>query len=405
VFVDLESFKKYIQTFLGYSIELTQLINNDLQEKAFPEYVRKPYKIVGTISTNHGVSIEFVEQSNDYEIEVRMVTTPIEDAMLPQKKSSSPCFEIGVSKFFTIQGIGFFFKDFAEKYVQKTSGTNFIINPPLNGFVGISTGDVTFHDCAFGAILNGKPTYREVKGYLLILGENQAENYTIESAKTFAQEVFNASLANYLHPDYRLSIHPEKNTTGNAVPKKLENRIAEFQKLIIQNNLDERKDLQKYFERNPDFLYFGFKYQRIIPQVRLPREGKCDLIPDFLLEQVTDGFCDLLDIKLPSKNILVGKADRRAFSQEVNSAIAQVSEYRDYFDSPKNRQIIEEKYKIKVCKPRVLVLIGNASNIDVEELKKTRDRRKAEAEIVTYDDIINQMKGLGVYFSKIGIMC
>ena len=152
--------------------------------------------------------------------------------------------------------------------------------------------------------------------------------------------------------------------------------------------------LQMFFENNPEFLRLGVKYRRIIPIVRLPREGKPDLVPDFLLERVTDGYCDILDIKLPDKKLITGIEDRRTFSQNVGSAIAQVDEYRDYFDEKKNRELIEQKYGVKVYKPQVLVLIGDSSNIDAEELRKIRLRRINEAEVLTYADIIKHMRAL-----------
>src|SRR4030067_1226400 len=105
-------------------------------------------------------------------------------------------------------------------------------------------------------------------------------------------------------------------------------------------------ELQTYFEENPDFLYFGTKYRRIIPHPILIRKGKPKLVPDFLLERVNDGYCDILDLKLPEKKVVVGLEDRRRFSSNIEEALAQVSEYREYFNESKNREYIEKKYNV-----------------------------------------------------------
>ena len=136
----------------------------------------------------------------------------------------------------------------------------------------------------------------------------------------------------------------------------------------------------------------GTRYRRIIPHPILTREGKSDLMPDFLLERVNDGYCDILDIKLPDKKIIVGSKDRRRFSKNIEEALAQVSEYREYFNESKNRGYIEEKYNVRILKPNVLVLIGESTNIDTEEFNH-EDRRK-DGEVITFSEIISQMRAL-----------
>jgi hypothetical protein len=388
--VTIADFKVYIEAYVSHGQKLASLINTDLRQAIFPQYLLQPYKIFGTISTKHGVSIEFVNQASSYEVEVGMVTKPIEEAMLPQKNSQNAAINIGASRNGRIENLSLFSKQFKEKYIESTSGTNIIINPPLDGFVNISSGNITFHNCSFGAEINGKPKYKEIKGFLQISGRNRLEDYSVNNAKINAKEIFNAILATTLHPDFKIgTVESNEQTRRN-----LNTRIRSFAEMAKKEKVNERKDLQKFFEANPDFLYFGSRYQRIIPQVKLPREGNSDLIPDFLLERVTDGFCDILDIKLPEKRMITGAKDRRAFSHQVDSAIAQVEEYQEYFDEKKNRDFIREKYKANICKPQILVLIGDSTNIDPEELRKIRQRRINEAEVITYSEIIKHMEFL-----------
>jgi len=151
--------------------------------------------------------------------------------------------------------------------------------------------------------------------------------------------------------------------------------------------------LQSFFEGNPEFLFFGTRYKRVLPQILLKRENRSDLKPDFFLERTTDGFCDILDIKLPKKAVLVGAKERRRFASEVETAIAQVYQYREYFEDPQNVRKTEEKYGIKVYKPNILVLIGNGKNLHVKDLIRVRDRLKY-GEVITYQNLISQMKYL-----------
>ena len=110
------------------------------------------------------------------------------------------------------------------------------------------------------------------------------------------------------------------------------------------------------------------------------------LIPDFILKRTTDNYYDILDIKLPDKKLIVGSRNRRKYSSEVESAIAQVREYREYFNDSVNRKYIKDKYGIAVLKPNIIVLIGK--DIYPEERLKINESYSSEIEIFTYDQII-----------------
>jgi len=192
--VSEEQFKEYIETFLRYFILLTNLVNREIKEKAFPKFLRFPYKIGGTISSTHGVSIEFLEESNDYSLGIRTVNEPIEDAVLPQKSPKIVCLEIADHRFIDILGGAFVSKEFRDNYVKEMTG-GFTCKPPVDGFLHVSTGgDVKFHNSQFGAIIAGKPVYRETGDCLWIYGSNAGEDFTVEKARTRALEEFNVCM-------------------------------------------------------------------------------------------------------------------------------------------------------------------------------------------------------------------
>jgi len=384
-----EQFKEYIETFLRYFIILTNLLDREIKEKVFPKFLRFPYKIRGTISNTRGVAIEFLEESNDYNLEIGIVNEPIEDAVLPQKNPQMVCLEIADHRFIDILGGVFITKEFRDKYVKEMTG-GLICEPPVDGFLHVSTGgDVKFHNSQFGAIIANKPVHKKTGDCLWIYGSNTKEDFTVEKARTRALEEFNVYLATHIYQTYKMGLIDDRRKAIEMMTRK----ISDFEALINKPELKEKADLQRFFEANPEFLFLGTRYKKIFPQIVLEREGKSDLVPDFLLERVTDGYCDILDIKLPDKVVLAGSDERRRFSYAVEDSIAQVSEYREYFNDPPNRDNIERKHGIKIYKPNILVLIGDSRNIDVEELIRIRDRRK-DGEVITYSELVRQMKAL-----------
>lgn len=387
--VTKDQFKEYVEAFLRYFALLTNLLDRKVKEQAFPKFLRFPYKISCVTSNTHGVSIEFLEESNDYDLKVRGVNESIEDAVLPQKNPKVVCLEIADHRFIDIVNGVFVTKEFKDNYVKEMTG-GLICQPPVDGFVHVSAGgDVKLHNSQFGAIIASKPFFRKTGDCLWIYGSNAREDFTVDRARTRALEEFNVYLATYIYQNCRIGLIDDRRKTIEIMTKKM----ADFERLINKAELNEKTDLQKFFEANPEFLHFGTRYSRILPHVILKREGKSDLIPDFLLERVTDGYCDVLDIKLPDKKILVGSDERGRFSCAVEDAIAQVNEYREYFSDPRNRENTEKAHDIKIYKPNILVLIGGSSNINVEELIRIRDRRK-DGEVITYSDLIRQMKAL-----------
>src|SRR5258706_190110 len=93
-------------------------------------------------------------------------------------------------------------------------------------------------------------------------------------------------------------------------------------------------DFQRFFIKNPIFLA-GLDYKQIHPQVVLFNRDGPNLIPDFLLEPMDTRFCDLLELKLPYGDLVrrLQSGSRSRFRSTVAEALAQLTEYRKYFDS------------------------------------------------------------------------
>ena len=71
--VGLAEFEAYIKAYLEYSSRYIRIIDSSIRNRIFQKCLLQPYRIVGTVSVKHGVSIEFVEQTSKYEFEVTKI--------------------------------------------------------------------------------------------------------------------------------------------------------------------------------------------------------------------------------------------------------------------------------------------------------------------------------------------
>lgn len=163
---------------------------------------------------------------------------------------------------------------------------------------------------------------------------------------------------------------------------------------LINDRAVREQDLQDFFEENPHLLA-GTSYDRVVPHPVLVRDEKGPLIPDFMLEPA-DGFADVLDLKLPGVQLVTGRRDRLHQTAHVTEAIAQVREYRAYFDDPAHRQVVRDRYGIQAYRPTVAVVIGRdpGPGRDRLELRRIWDDLPGHARIMTYDQLLRQVRRL-----------
>jgi SpoVK/Ycf46/Vps4 family AAA+-type ATPase len=168
--------------------------------------------------------------------------------------------------------------------------------------------------------------------------------------------------------------------------------IHEFQALLNKPKLKEA-ELQKFFETHPHFLK-GLDYSRMVAHPVLERlDGQGNLIPDFFLQPADGKLADIWDLKLPSTPLIVGTKDRLHLSSAVCSALAQVREYRDYFEDPRNKQKVADRYGLTAYRPNVAIVIGmNKFGLSEEKQKQIFDEVPKGAKVLTYDELLVRMK-------------
>ncbi len=168
-------------------------------------------------------------------------------------------------------------------------------------------------------------------------------------------------------------------------------QIEEFQELIGHQEIRENT-LQDFFERHRHFLK-GIDYAEVFPQVVLERDDEGALIPDFLLRPLDSRYADVLDLKLPTERLVVGPKDRKHLGAAVQSAIAQVREYRDYFERHDYRKRLREIYGITAYRPKCIVVIGRRPHdVQEEEVRRILDDVPSYLKIMTYEDLLSRMK-------------
>ncbi|NQE45671.1 hypothetical protein C5S31_06605 [ANME-1 cluster archaeon GoMg2] len=317
-------------------------------------------RYIGFISEKHGAAVAFLPSDKE-SMEIREVADRIESIFPkdPNTRNTLLQIEVGPHTTFTsVWGID------ANLALEKT---HFLQRK--KEIVILSKG--------LKLSVDEDSTYI-IEDRLILKGSNSPEKWSHDVA---IKDAFNEIIRTLINKE-RKGFVPQKPLADLA------NKIETFKTMIKSPGIMEI-ELQKYFEANPEFLHFGSIYKKIYPQILL-KGTNGDLKPDFFLERVADGYSDILDIKLPDKNLIVGKPTRIKFSSHVESSIAQVDEYREFFDDPKNRKQIERKYGIKIYKPTIFVLIGIDES--PQERIKINSRYSSKIKIITYDHILRCME-------------
>lgn len=168
------------------------------------------------------------------------------------------------------------------------------------------------------------------------------------------------------------------------------NAAIEELEWLVNNPKSKEKHFQEFFSRNKDFI-LNDEYKDAHAHIVLTNEEVNPLIPDFVLEPLDQGLCDLLELKLPATPIFTLKKNRFRYSAAVAEATAQLRLYGRFFEEEQNRRFVLEKYGLRAYKPKMFVIIGRRPTID------PLDERDIQTDIPhlhlrTYDDIIRRMK-------------
>jgi len=194
-----------------------------------------------------------------------------------------------------------------------------------------------------------------------------------DSFATFAQAILKTHV-----PKYQIRLHEALN---------------KFIELINLSGTGET-DITSFIEATPELLQIAFGTHNINPQIKLQWQYETednDLKPDFLIERM-DGYCDILDFKLPyiKSKPIVGIPSRRQPSFEIDSAIAQVTKYKEWCSQVINQKWLEGDKGIKVLHPQKYLIIGHSDEFSADDRQKLKLSR--DVTVLTYDEFIEMVR-------------
>jgi hypothetical protein len=138
---------------------------------------------------------------------------------------------------------------------------------------------------------------------------------------------------------------------------------------------------------------FGANYSTPIQKQKISIGG---IMPDFLFPTL-DSFIDILEIKLPSADVIIQDPSHRGswvWSKEANSAIGQVVNYLHSMDTNIHglEKELERNYgnRYSVLRPRAFILIGQSSDWTRDQKEGLRKLNYSlhGIEVLTYTELV-----------------
>ncbi|MFY0538910.1 Shedu anti-phage system protein SduA domain-containing protein [Nannocystis pusilla] len=122
--------------------------------------------------------------------------------------------------------------------------------------------------------------------------------------------------------------------------------------------------------------------------------------PDFLFPTLDGSFLDLLEIKLPSVDVLREDTSRPGaiyWASPVTTAIGQVVNYLHELDA--NQYMLAQNFRnkelnLRIARPRAFILIGRSTGWS--DVKRSAFRRLNHSlhciEVITYDELLERAR-------------
>lgn len=166
----------------------------------------------------------------------------------------------------------------------------------------------------------------------------------------------------------------------------LADELLELEVLINTEGIREAS-IQRYLERHPNILR-ALGYRDIFAQVVLRRDDGTSLRPDFMLRPVGNDWCDILDLKVPRLQPIVGGRDRISLSHGLHQLGAQLREYGRYFENESYAKRVEQVLGIKCYRPALIGVVGRDLGVADERQVRAAMTMYENTKIVTFDEVV-----------------
>lgn len=168
--------------------------------------------------------------------------------------------------------------------------------------------------------------------------------------------------------------------------------IQEFQKLLV-SMASERK-IEEFLVAHYREV-FGFRYDRITTQLwlRLPSadvSGKNRRI-DLFLRNGVSGDWELFELKRSTVHLTGTYRDIPTLAKTVHDSVLQIENYLRLLAQDQVRQRFQLE-GIEYFEPIPHLVIGRRPSIDLKEWRWLMSKNRSGINIVTYDDLLNEMK-------------
>jgi len=164
---------------------------------------------------------------------------------------------------------------------------------------------------------------------------------------------------------------------------------ADLEQLETLLNSKDTKEsqIQHFLEAHPQVLR-AMGYGRVYSQVVLERDDGTSLRPDFMVEPIGSEWADIIDLKRPNANVVVGRRDRRTLCADIHEVTAQLREYAAHFEDPSLARRVENRYGIKCYRPRLVAIVGqNPQEANERELRRLMTHY-ADVSIVSFNQLL-----------------
>lgn len=151
-----------------------------------------------------------------------------------------------------------------------------------------------------------------------------------------------------------------------------------------------------FLNSHPDFITNALGCSKFVYEPYLiwkegnPNPNEQAINPDLLVEG-PNGLYDIYDLKtalLSNPSLTKGQRRRRRFIDVVADGVAQLANYKEYFEYQKNRDYAFERYGIRISRPKLVLIVGNYENFRPHEVEEAK-RMLKDIEIIDYDTLLS----------------
>lgn len=168
--------------------------------------------------------------------------------------------------------------------------------------------------------------------------------------------------------------------------------ILKLEALLNRPATSER-EIEELLMSNPLFLR-GLNYQSVYGQVVLPRPDGTSLRPDIIAEPIDSQWAHIIELKLPSERILVGRPNRARLAWTITEVTAQLREYAAYFDNRDLAKTVQHQYGFKCHKPKLVAIIGRDPRGYSEEETRRAITSQPDLEILSWDQLLKAARSM-----------